>query len=110
MRDVVHVKQAAEEFCVFFKKNQGMFVWSQGSNFDEPIMCGVFDALGMKPPWKFYDTRDTRTAYGLASFDTRKIRRAGTHHDALSDSEHQARCVQASLKKLGLHDNGKGLL
>lgn len=92
------------DYCAWFRDNKLMFTWSQGANFDQPILEAALAACGIEPPWKFWDSRCTRTAYGMAAFNPRTIRRVGTHHNALDDADHQILCVQAAHKKLGLHD------
>jgi hypothetical protein len=88
---------AIKEFCAFFK---GTYVWSQGSTFDISILEHSMSLFHIKPPWKFWDIRDTRTAYHMAKFDTRSIKRQGTYHNALDDAKHQASCVIESYRKL----------
>jgi hypothetical protein len=90
-RDLAEV---AASFDLWWRRQRAVFVWSQGSNFDGVLWEAAMRALGRSVPWKFYDTRDTRTAYDMAGLDTRKIRREGVHHNALDDALHQAKCVQ----------------
>jgi hypothetical protein len=89
---------AANQFLSFMKFNRGKFVWSQGSNFDVVLLEHSLGFFNVKTPWLFYNTRDTRTAYQMAGFDTKSIFRQGTYHNALDDAKHQARCVQASYR------------
>ncbi len=96
-QDIVTI---SHNFTAWFRGVRGMFVWSQGANFDEPIMSAVFRATGMKTPWRFYNARDTRTVYDVARFDPRSVRRTGTHHNALDDARHQVRLVQLAYAKL----------
>ena len=97
------VREAVHEFRDWFlKKDRGMFFWSQGAGFDEPIISSVMEACGMTPPWKFWDVRDTRTAYDICGFSPFSVNRVGTAHHALHDARHQAICVQrahANLKR-----------
>lgn len=83
----------------FVRKVRTQFVWSQGSNFDGPIIEHVYRVLGLEPPWKFWDTRDTRTAYDMAKFNFKGQPRAGTYHNALEDARHQAVCVSRAYAK-----------
>lgn len=96
-KSFVHV---AGEIHSFIKDNRGKFVWSQGSNFDVVLLEHSLSLFGRKAPWLFYNTRDTRTAYEMAGFNTKSLVREGTYHNALDDAKHQARCVQASYRKL----------
>ena len=105
LKDQRPLKEVMQEYCDWFAKNRLMFTWSQGANFDQPIIEAACIAVGVRVPWKFWDSRCTRTAYGIASFDPRTIRRGGTHHNALDDADHQIRCVQRSFKMLGKHED-----
>lgn len=81
-------------------------VWGNGANFDPPMLREVFEAVGVKCPWAWYNERCFRTEkkqmtalikrYGggepkLPAFD-------GIKHDALSDAHHQA-VVYAALHR-----------
>lgn len=87
-------------FHHWFRIQNGVFVWSHGGNFDEPIWVAAAAAVKERPPWKFWNARCTRTAYALAKFDPRSIARDGTYHNALDDARYQARCVQAAMRLL----------
>jgi hypothetical protein len=100
LRDRRSVYEVSRDLEMWFRRVRGMFVWSQGANFDEVIMQAVFRATGVQSPWKFYNARDTRTAYEMARFDPRTLKRDGVYHNALDDAKHQARCVQMSYAKL----------
>jgi hypothetical protein len=91
--DQLDIKEALTRFTSFFRNARTQFVWSQGNNFDEPIISYTYRKLEMEPPWKFWDSRDTRTAYDMAEFNPRTIRRMGTYHNALDDAKHQVECV-----------------
>lgn len=94
------IAEVIDGFNTWWQKNRGIFVWSQGSNFDSVLWEAVAKACGKRVPWRFYDTRDTRTAYDMAGFNSRAVRRVGTYHNALADAEHQALCVQRSYAKV----------
>jgi hypothetical protein len=99
------VKEAVAEFREWFVKQKGIFIWSQGAGFDEPILRAVMEACGVSDkqmPWKFWDVRDTRTAYDICGFSPFSVKRVGTAHHALHDARHQVICVQrahANLKR-----------
>lgn len=88
------------EFSSWFRKNRGIFVWSQGANFDEPLLACAYRAEKIREPWKFSDARDTRTAYDISGFNSYAVKRAGTYHNALDDAKHQALCVQHSYARV----------
>lgn len=90
----------ANAFHAFFRLNYGRFVWCHGANFDEPLWSAACRALGFSVPWKYWDTRCTRTLFAMADFDMKSVPREGVAHDALADAIHQARCVQQAVAKL----------
>lgn len=72
-------------------------VWGNGAGFDAPMLREVYDALGLRCPWAWWNDRCYRTERkglkrhlhraGLGSADPH---REGTQHDALADAVHQA--------------------
>lgn len=88
------------KFSSFWKNGRGKFFWSQGANFDEPLLAWAYHAAGIAQPWKFYEAQDTRTVYRVSGFSPFSVKRQGTYHNALDDSKHQVVCVSMSHKKL----------
>lgn len=97
--DQVPVREAVAEFRGWFVRQRGKFVWSQGAGFDEPIISAVMEACGLETPWKFWNVRDTRTAYDLFDFNPFSVTRDGIAHHAGHDARHQAICVQKAYAK-----------
>jgi len=94
---------AVGEFHAFFRKNDGKRVWCQGATFDAPVWEAAAAAVGVKHmPWKFWDVRDTRTAYDLYGFDPKTVNRAGTYHNALDDALHQVTCLHRAVENFSL--------
>lgn len=102
------VTEAACTFLDFWRRSGARRVWSQGGNFDEPIMTAFLRACGLSAPWKFYDARCTRTAYQMGEFDPFSVRREGTHHSALDDCRHQVICVQRAFANIVGHVQPRG--
>jgi hypothetical protein len=75
-------------------------IWSHGANFDEPLWLAAAHSVGIDAPWKFWNVRCTRTLFEIARFDARSVAREGTHHNALDDAKHQARCVQLAMQRI----------
>lgn len=85
------------KFTEWFNANELEKVWCQGATFDVPILQAAYEALGLQVPWKFWNVRDTRTAYDICDFDPRSVTRTGIYHNALDDARHQVKCVQVAL-------------
>lgn len=76
-------------------------IWCNGASFDLPILNYAYHLIGMKTPWEYYNERDLRTLKGLKKRQRTKLtrlKRAGTHHNALDDAVHQAKLVQHILQ------------
>lgn len=89
------------EFRGWLHEHGVVHPWSHGKEFDLPIWEELDRRMTHwgEPPWKYYDTCDTRTVYIITGFDPRSIAREGTHHNALDDARHQVRCVAAALAR-----------
>lgn len=98
--DQFPLEEVLDCFVQWFQRSQGIFVWSQGANFDEPIIQAAMRACAIEAPWKFWNVRDTRTAYEMARFNHFKVKRNGIAHYALDDAKHQVKCLQASYANL----------
>jgi len=85
--------------------NNRLNVWGNDPDFDMVILTAAYKALGQEPPWRYYETRSTRTMLELAErlFKFNKKRdfpRHGTHHAADDDAEFQATMVQHIYQRL----------
>lgn len=88
--------QVLLDFKKWFQSSGAKYPWSHGVGFDIAILENAFEN---RAPWKFWNTRDTRTMFWLA--DNHNIQRPpGTHHDALEDAKAQALAVQHCWRKL----------
>lgn len=65
-------------------------VWGNGAAFDNVILRGAFERLGMAPPWSHWDDRCFRTMKREHP-QIGPPQRQGVHHNALDDAMHQAR-------------------
>lgn len=83
----------------WFESHKCTKMWCQGASFDAPILEHAFATFGIEQPWKFWNVRDTRTAYDVTNFNRDSIPREGTYHNALDDSLHQIKCLVAATKK-----------
>jgi hypothetical protein len=75
-------------------------IWSNGANFDEPILAHAFTQLRMPIPWKFWNVRCVRTFKNLPGAKDVVVPRVGVHHNALADALTQAALVQQIYRKL----------
>jgi hypothetical protein len=85
----IHIRDAFQQlykFCWGAKR-----VWSNGVGFDIIICEHVFKKLNKAVPWKFWETRDVRTAFDLGINPQRP---PVTAHHALEDAWNQAVGIQ----------------
>lgn len=93
--DRVPLREAMTRFFKFWIETQSEFFWAHGAAFDPVLMESACEALGMEPPWKFWNFRCCRTILALGN---RKPDRKGLiEHYALHDAQSQARAVAAAL-------------
>ncbi len=91
---------ALEQLTRLYRTQRCGAIWGHGGNFDEPLVVAAYRAAHLLPPWRFWDSRCTRTIYALAG--VKPDRAAGTHHNALDDAVAQAEAVIRAYRKLGL--------
>lgn len=70
-------------------------VWSNGADFDLPMLAHAYTSLGIEIPWKFWNSKCFRTYKGLPGAKAVKMPFDGVKHNALFDAAHQAKQVQA---------------
>lgn len=76
------------------------FVWSNGADFDIPILAHAQRMNGMPPLFKHWNHRCFRTLKGMDQYaNSKKPPFTGTAHNALMDAYHQAQWAQALLAK-----------
>jgi DNA polymerase III epsilon subunit-like protein len=76
-------------------------VWSNGADFDIPMLAHAFASFGWVTPWNFWDARCVRTTKNLPGAKDVKVENQAKHN-ALSDAIAQARLMQAVYKKLNI--------
>ena len=94
----LHIKTAFEDlykFCWGCKT-----VWSNGAAFDVVICETVFNRIGKKVPWDYWQVRDCRTLFDVELIGHDPEKPNTTAHNALEDAIAQAKCVQNVLRKL----------
>lgn len=70
-------------------------VWSNGADFDLPMLAHAYSQVGMEVPWKFWNSRCFRTYKNLPGAKDIRLPPTGVKHNALSDAYQQAQTLQA---------------
>lgn len=69
---------------------KGIKMWSNGANFDLPILAHAMRQKGLAPSWDFWNERCFRTIKAQYKQSVPEPERKGEHHNALDDAKHQA--------------------
>jgi DNA polymerase III epsilon subunit-like protein len=75
-------------------------MWSNGADFDLPMLAHAFTSYGMETPWKFWNSNCFRTYKKLPGAKQIRVAATGVKHNALSDAYQQAQTVQMIHHKL----------
>ena len=93
----VGVKHALHDFSIYMQHlsriggRDNVFVWGNGSDFDNVILGRMFKRHGLNIPWLYRNNRCFRTLKAIGhSLGVEQPERKGTHHNALDDALHQA--------------------
>lgn len=73
-------------------------VWSNGADFDLPMLAHAYAGFGWETPWKFFNSRCVRTYRSLPAAE--RLPKLGNDHNALRDAINQARLVQQIQAKM----------
>jgi len=71
-------------------------IWCHGATFDCPLLDELYRRVRLPSPWKYWQVRDTRTLYDLASINPKNFA-VPPPHVALNDALGQSRALMASL-------------
>lgn len=80
--------------------NDNCYVWSNGADFDLPMLAHGYNQIGVEVPWKFWNSRCFRTYKNLPGAKDIRAEALGIKHNALSDAYQQAQTVCAIHKAL----------
>jgi len=70
-------------------------VWSNGADFDIPMLAHAYSQVQLETPWKFWNSRCFRTYKNLPGAKDIRAPALGVKHNALSDAYQQAQTVCA---------------
>lgn len=69
-------------------------VWSNGADFDLPMLAHAFTQAQIEIPWEFWNSNCFRTYKKLPQAKTVKFAGTGVKHNALADAVNQAKHLQ----------------
>lgn len=77
-------------------------VWSNGADFDIPMLAHAFHTHGVTAPWKFFNANCFRTIKKLAFAKNAEKVENPLAHNALADAHTQARQLQLYFKSMNM--------
>ena len=94
--DKITLPQALEDFGDWVGTGD-YEVWSNGADFDIPMLAHAYAQIQMEAPWKFWASNCLRTYKKLpgAKAIAGAVPFSGVKHNALADAFHQAQITQA---------------
>lgn len=92
----VSLTEALEDLSRFY--GEATEVWAYSPAFDCVHLEAGYDAVGIIPPWEYYEQRDCRTLLTLPF--AVEMEQDGNEHDALDDAIYQARQVSETLQRI----------
>ncbi len=90
---------ALDELLAFFDHPEYQ-VWSNGADFDIPMLAHAYGTHGLETPWKFWNARCFRTIKSLESSKRAELITNPLAHNALADAHTQARQLQMYFKSM----------
>ena len=97
--DRVTIKEALEKLTMWINGSQ--HIWGHGDDFDCVVLTQAYKTCGLKVPWKYWNTRDTRTLFDIAGIHPWDLPPDDKHHP-INDCYRQYVGVMMSLSKLNL--------
>jgi len=76
--DRLDIKDALKKLSKWFKGSK--YIWGHGDDFDCVILTQAYMICGQPVPWKFWNTRDTRTIFDIAGITNRDLPTNEKHH------------------------------
>ena len=89
-----HITDSLAHFADWLAKDDN-FMWSNGADFDLPMLAHAYVSLGMEVPWKFWNSRCFRTYKNLPGAKNIRGPEMGIKHNAMADALTQAQTLCA---------------
>ena len=100
--DRISIKEALEMLTCWIGNGNTM-AWGNGDDFDCVILGEAYKAVGLTPPWKFWNTRDVRTVLDLGGIRSWNLPDDNKHHP-VNDCYRQVDGIHKSFKILNLYN------
>lgn len=80
--------------------SEQFLIWSNGADFDIPMLSHAYTQMQVEIPWKFFNSRCYRTYKNLPGAKDIRVPPTGIKHNALSDALQQAQTLIAIQKAI----------
>lgn len=97
-----NIEDVLNEFTKWF--DNSVYIWSHGDDFDCVLLADAYRKCNKFPPWKYWNTRDTRTLYDIGNIRIIDLPQDMKHHPTY-DCYRQIIGVKKALKNLKLINN-----
>lgn len=94
----VSLEDALSNLTDWFGPDDSQTVWSNGADFDLPMLAHAYAGFGWETPWKFFNSRCVRTYRALPA--AQGLPKLANDHNALRDAINQAKLVQAIQERM----------
>lgn len=94
---------------IFIGDNPEQRLWANSPSFDCNIMWSLYESLGGKFPFPFWNWRDYRTIKSLVPKSVYAHVLKGVEHNALDDAIYQIRVLQACMEHLNGSETGSAV-
>ena len=81
------------------------YMWAQGIDFDCVILREAYTRLGITPPWKFWNSRDSRTVNDLAGISRKNAPLGVGKHSVHVFNNESCRCKKSDIVPLIVHNS-----
>lgn len=95
----VKIKDALLSFNTWYNSSNVNNVWSQGINFDFPILENAYNCFNINVPWKYWSVRDSRTLCEICKIKKSTEFNNKSHHP-IYDCFRQVISVQKAFKRI----------
>lgn len=99
-KDRQDIKFVLKEFSEWVG-NINNYIWGHGDDFDCVILDNAYKCCGIQTPWKFWNTRDTRTLFDITKVNLKDVH-SEHEHNSLHDAYRQVKCVKLAFTKFNL--------
>lgn len=99
--EAMPLPNALDEFTTWWSSRPDE-IWGNSISFDGGILKDAYRVCKKEAPWAFWRERCYRTMKSLPAVADVKLKRTGTHHNALDDAYSQAMHLREIYKALGL--------